>query len=69
MTAQRLELEVKKAVDKASRAEAERDAAHHETTVEQLETEAAGRARPQVESELSRVQCALATLEGGWLKA
>ena len=55
MTAQRLELEVKKAVDKAARAEAERDATHYETAVAQLETEAAGRARAQVESELSRV--------------
>ena len=44
MTAQRLELEAKEAVDKAARAEAERDAARHETAMVRLETEAAGNA-------------------------
>ena len=34
-----------------------------------LEIEAAGNARAQVESELSRVPCALTTSEGGQLKA
>ena len=53
MTAQCLELEVKEAADKAAQAEEERDAARHETVVAQLETEEAGRARAQVESELS----------------
>ena len=35
----------------------------------QLETEVAGSARAQVELELSRVQCALTTADGGRLKA
>ena len=48
MVAHRLGLEAKEATDKA-----ERDAAHHETEVARLETEAAGHARAQVESELS----------------
>ena len=69
MTAQRLELEAKEVADKAARAEVERDAAHHEAAMARLETKAAGNARAQVESELARVQCALTTLEGGWLKA
>ena len=34
-----------------------------------LDTEAAANVRAQVDSELSRVQFALATSEGGWLKA
>ena len=46
----------------------ERDATRHETTVTRLETEAAGHAQAQVESELSQLQCALATSEGGRLK-
>ena len=55
MTAHRLGLRAKKAADKAARVEAERDAAHHETTVAWLETEAKDHAWAQVESELSRV--------------
>ena len=69
MTAQRLELEAKDAMDKAAQAKDERDADCHETVVAWLDTEVAGHAWAQVESELSRVQCALATSEGGWLKA
>ena len=65
MTAQRLELEAKEAVDKEAWVEAERDAACHEMAMARLETEAAGNAREQVESELSRVQCSLTTSEGG----
>ena len=53
MTAQRLELEAKEAADKAALAEAERDATQHEMAMARLETEAAGNARAQVESELS----------------
>ena len=34
----------------------------------QLEAETTGSARAQVELELSRVQSALTTLEGSWLK-
>ena len=69
MTAHRLGLKAKEAVDKAARVEAERDAAHHETAVACLETGVGGHAQAQVESKLSRVQCALATSEGGRLKA
>ena len=55
MTTKCLELEAKEATDKAARAEAERDAARHETTTAWLETVAVGNAWAQVESELSRV--------------
>ena len=64
LTAQRWELEAKEAADKAARVEAERDAARHETVIARLETEAAGNSRAQVELELTRVQCALTTVEG-----
>ena len=69
MTTQRLELEAKGATDKAAQAEVKRDTARHEMEMARLETEAAGNARAQVELELSRVQWALATSEGGQLKA
>ena len=68
MTIQILELEDKEAADRAARAETERDAAWHEVAMAQLETEIAGSARAQVELKLSRVQSALTTLEGSWLK-
>ena len=64
LTAQHWELEAKEAADKA-----ERDVVQHETVMARLETEAAGNAREQVELELSRVQCALTTADGGRLKA
>ena len=69
LTTRRWELEAKEVVDRAARAEAERDAARHETVMERLETEATGNAWAQVELELSRVQWALTTAEGGCLKA
>ena len=69
MISHRLKLKAKEVADKASRAKAERDVARHETVMARLETEVAGNARAQVESELPRVQCALATSEGGRLKA
>ena len=68
LTAQCWELEAKEATDRVAREEAERDAARHEMVMEQLETEEAGSARAQVELELSRVQCALTTTDGGRLK-
>ena len=55
LTAQRWELEAKEVVDKAARAEAERDVARHETIMAWLETEAMGNARAHVELKLSRV--------------
>ena len=69
LIAQRWELEAKEAVEKAARAEVERDAARHETMMARLETEVAGNARVQVELELTRVQHALTTSEGDRLKA
>ena len=41
------------------RVEAERDAAHHEALMARMDVDAAGSARPKVESELARVQNAL----------
>ena len=63
------ELEDKEAVDRAARAEAERDAARHEVAMARLEAYAAGSAWAQMESELAQVQHALTTLEGVRLKA
>ena len=56
-------------MDRATRAEAERDAARHEAAMARLETDAAGSARAKMESELARVQRALTALEGVQLKA
>ena len=50
------ELEAKEAIERAVRAEAGRDVAHHEVVMARLETEAAGSALTQVEYELTRVQ-------------
>ena len=60
----RLELEAREAIEMATRAKAERDVARHEVAMARLEIDAAGSARAQMESELARVQHALATLEG-----
>ena len=50
----RLELEVvREAVERETRAEAERDAARHEVVMARLEIDAAGSARAQMESELA----------------
>ena len=69
MNAQRLELEAKEVANKAAWAKAKRDAARHEMAMARLYTEGAGNALAQVELELSRAQCALATSEGGRRKA
>ena len=55
--------EAREAVERAFRAEAEKDAARHEVAMGGLETEAAGSARAHVESELAWVQRALAASE------
>ena len=68
MNARHWELEAKEAVDRAARAEAERDAARHEAAMARLETDAAGSARAQMESELARVQHALTASKGARLK-
>ena len=49
------ELDSREAIERAVRAEAERDAAHHEVVMARLETEVAGNVRAQVESKLARV--------------
>ena len=69
MTIQRLELEAKEAADRVARVETERDAARHEVVMAWLEIEAVGSAPVQVELELSRVQSALSTSEGGRMQA
>ena len=64
-----LELEAKESVEKAAQVEAERDAARHEAAMAKLQIEGAVNTRAQVESELSRVQRALAVAENARLKA
>ena len=68
MNARRWELEAKEAMDREARAEVERDAAQHEAAMARLETDAAGSARAQMESELAQVQHALTASEGIRLK-
>ena len=58
-----LELEAREAVERATRAEEERDAARHEVAMAQLEINAASSAQAQIEFELARVQHALAASE------
>ena len=65
----RLELEAKESAERAAWAEAERDGARHEATMDKLQIEWAVNARAQVESELARVQRALAVAENARLKA
>ena len=50
-----------------ARAEVERDVAHHEDSMACMDADAAGSARAKVESELSRVQNALAKDEASCL--
>ena len=57
------ELEAKEAVERAVRIKVVRDAACHEVAMAQLDTEAAGSARAQVEFELARVQHTLVASE------
>ena len=59
----RLELEAKESAEKAARVEAERDEACHEAAMAKLTTEATVNTRAQIESELARVQRALALAE------
>ena len=58
-----LELEAKEAAERATRAEAERDAASYEVAMAWLEIDEASNARVQMEYEISPVQRALATSE------
>ena len=59
----RLELEAKEFAERAARAEAERDMACHEAVMAKLAIEGAVNTRAQIESELARVQLALALAE------
>ena len=60
LTCHRLELEGSESVERAALAEAERDTARHEAAMAKLTTEGALNTRSQIESELARVQNALA---------
>ena len=57
------ENEAKESVEKMARAEAERDAARHNASMTCMDANAVGSTRAKVESELSRVQNALAVAE------
>ena len=57
------EKEAKEGVEKVARAEAERDVARHEASMARMDADAAGSAKEKVESELARVQNALAVVE------
>ena len=50
-----LEVEAREAVERATRAEAERDAARHKVAMARVEINAAGNAQAQMESELAQV--------------
>ena len=63
-----LELEAKEYAESAARAEAKRDAARHEAAMAKLQIEGAVNTRAQVESELARVQRALAVAENARLR-
>ena len=57
------ESEANEAIKRVVRAEAERDVARHEATMARLDVEVVGSGRAQGESELAKVQHALAALE------
>ena len=59
----RLELEAREAAERATHAEAERDVARHKVAMARLEIDVVGSTRAQMESELARVQRALAASE------
>ena len=63
MVCRRLELEARESAEKATRAEVERDTARHEAVMAKLATDGAVNTRAQIESELARVQSALALAE------
>ena len=68
-TWRRLELKAKESVERAARVKAKRDAACHEAAMAKLQIEGAVNTQAQVESELARVQRALAVAENARLKA
>ena len=68
-SSRRWESEAKESVEKVARAEAERDAACHNTSMARMDADAVGSAKTKVESELSKVQNALAVAEEAKRKA
>ena len=64
----RLELGAKESAERAARAEVERDATRHEAAMAKLKIKGAINTRAQVESELTRVQRAVAVAEGVRMK-
>ena len=69
LTCRHRELEARESTKRAARAEAERDAACHEAAMTKLATEGTVNTRAQIESELARVQRALALAEEARRKA
>ena len=67
-SSRRWEKEAKEGVKKVARAEVERDAARYEASMARMDAAAAGSAKTQVESELVRVQNALAVSKEAWRK-
>ena len=63
LTCRRLELEARESAERAARDEAERDTACHEAAMAKLTIEGALNTQAQIESELARVQNALAPAE------
>ena len=63
LACRRLELEARESVERAARAEAERDTTRHEVVMAKLATEGAVNTQAQIESELARVQSALVLAE------
>ena len=59
LACRRLELEARESVERAARAQAERDTARHEAAMAKLTTEGALNTWAQIESELAQVQNAL----------
>ena len=55
LACRRLELEARESDERATRAEAERDTAHHEAAMAKLATEGAVNTQAQIESKLARV--------------
>ena len=66
---QRWEKEAKEGIEKLDRAEAERDAAHHEASMACIDADATGSAIAKVVSELARVQNAMTVSEEARWKA
>ena len=63
LACRRLELEARESAERAARAESERDVVCHEVAMAKLATEGVINTRAQIESELARVQHALALEE------